>query len=505
MRTALISLLIILIVFYQYFLDHKLNEHKFGQILSGLINIFWSLSIISIIAVLILENHNPTKTLSWIIVFFFLPLVGLILYFVFGKNVRKSKIYNKKETEDYLKIEHLVEIEDDYHGDIEYALSQNNLIRQVNKLLENNNKAFLTHRNSIEVYCDGVDAIDAICEEIDKAKESVHFQFYIIRSDETGELVKKHLIKKAGEGVQVRVLYDAVGSWTLTKEYIESLRQGGVEVVPFSPVKFPFISSKLNYRNHRKIVVIDGKVGFVGGINISDKYRHKPKYWRDTHLRLKGDAVHSLQAIFANDWLFSTGKDLFVKSYFPQIEEKQLNPIQIISSGPDSNWDTIMQGYFAMISSAEEYIHITTPYLILNESLLTAIKVAALSGIEVKIIVPGEPDHNVVYWASRSYYKELLRSGVRLYEYQNGFIHSKILSVDGIVTTIGSANMDIRSFIHNFEVNAVIYSMELTEKMNKIFLEDMSNSKELSLEDLKKRKVLEKMRDSTARLFSPLL
>ena len=505
MRTALIILLVLLILFYQYFLSHKFGEIAFGQLLSALINLIWSLTIISIVALLILENHNPTKTLSWIIVFFFLPVVGLILYFVFGKNIRKKKMYMRKEIEDYEKIKELVELEEDYHGDIEYSLSQNTVIRQVNKLFENNNKAFLTHRNEIEVYCDGVVTIDSMCNEIDKAKKSIHVQFFIIRSDDTGKLLRDHLVKKAREGVEVRVLYDAVGSWNISKDYLKSLQSEGIEVAAFSPVKFPIATSKLNYRNHRKIVVVDGKVGFVGGLNISDKYRHRPIYWRDTHMLIRGDAVHSLQAIFANDWLFCTGKDLFKKEYFPDIEVKKLNPIQIISSGPDSNWDTIMQGYFAMISLAEEYIHITTPYLVLNESLLTAIKVSALSGVEVKIIVPGTPDHNLVYWASRSYYKELLQSGVRLFEYQKGFVHSKIISVDGVATSIGSANMDIRSFIHNFEVNAFIYGNELTEKMNQVFLEDLENSRELTMEDIAKKKVLERMRDSTARLFSPIL
>ncbi len=485
--------------------------------LNSSLRIIWGLTVLTVIFVLIMENRSPSKTLSWILILFFLPVAGIILYLVFGRNFRKKRIYTRKEFSDYEKLRQINKIEDegllgdkvDPGTDLKrnYDASGPATVL-INRLLENNNKAFLSYHNRIHIYRDGKEVFAELCESIDRAVKSIHLQFFVVKGDETGQILKRLLIKKAQSGVSVRLLYDAVGSWNIGKRFVKDLIAGGVNAVPFSPVEFPFISSKMNYRNHRKIAVIDGKTGFLGGVNIADRYLHKDKYfgyWRDTHLKIEGEAVSPLQAIFLNDWSFATDEDLFRKEFFSPQEVESINPLQIISSGPDSDWESIMQGYFAMISTAAENINIVSPYLVLNESMLTAVKVSALSGVRVRLIVPCKPDHHLVYWASRSYYQELMEAGVEIYEYRKGFIHSKYITVDGYLASIGSANMDIRSFTQNMEVNAFLFSKDLTEKLNEIFEEDLQNSEQIILEEYHNRGYYIRIKESFNRLFSPVL
>jgi cardiolipin synthase len=459
--------------------------------------------------VIILENRNPIKTLAWLLVLILLPFVGIILYFYFGRNYRKVKIFSRKELQDVESSKQLLQsIEFDVGRmmqlDDEKIKSKSHLV----KLLINNSKSLLTEKNKLKVLSYGKETFAAIISDITQARHHIHLEFYIIEDDLIGNTIKNHLIQKAREGIEVRIIYDDVGSWSLTKRFISQLNYAGAEVYSFMPVKTYRFANKLNYRNHRKIIIIDGNVGYVGGLNIADRYNRDesdPAYWRDTHLRLEGDSVKSLQFIFLTDWYFMSRQLLKDLVYFPhhQILEKHL--VQILASGPDSDWASIMQTYFSAIATAYNYVYISTPYFLPNESILTALKTAALSGVDVRIILPMQIDTVLAKWSSRSYVEELLESGIRVYFYKKGFTHSKILIVDGVLVSVGTANMDVRSFDQNFEVNALIYDRDICEVVQSIFFEDISNSEMLSLNEFSKRPFSQKLRESIARLFSPLL
>jgi cardiolipin synthase A/B len=506
-KVFLLILIAVVIFVYANFFSHIFHNLRITVIIPYIINIIWGFTIIVVITVLLLENQSPSKTLSWILILVFLPIAGFVLYLLFGRNYRKRKLYSAKERSDQRELRALSKVQLDENRSY-FEGTDHKIVQQITKLFENNNKAFLSFNNDVEILTDGVETFSHLTKAISDADFSIHLQFFVIENDNTGKKLQELLIKKAREGVSVRVLYDAVGCWRLNRKYIDPLKRAGVTIAPFSPVEFPSINSRLNFRNHRKIGVIDGKIGFVGGVNIADKYLHLSKYygyWRDTHLQITGKAVHSLQALFFADWAFCTGEHLFTKEHFPEVTTEAYNPVQIVSSGPDSNWESIMQGYFAMISLALKNINIVTPYLILNESILTAIKVAALSGIDIKIVVPKKPDHLLVFWGSRSYFEELIQAGVKIYIYQKGFIHSKIMTIDGMVSSIGTANMDIRSFTQNFEVNAFIYSYELTKRLDEVIAEDLQNSKMITWDELQNKPIHSRIAESTARLFSPLL
>jgi cardiolipin synthase len=328
--------------------------------------------------------------------------------------------------------------------------------------------------------------------------------------------LKELLIRKASEGVEIRFIYDDVGCWNLGPRFKAELRKAGVQFVPFMPVWIPFLNSRLNYRNHRKLVIVDGSIGFLGGLNIGDKYMGKSKYfgyWRDSQVKLRGESVMALQAIFLMDWFFVSKQNLLTRESFanfaqlpePSSQEELYKPVQITASGPDTDHASIMQAYFCAISNARRSIRITTPYLILNGSLLMAFKTAALSGVKIQIILPGKADHFIVFWGSRSYYRELLELGVEIYEYQAGFIHAKVLIVDDELLSTGTANMDLRSFNHNFEVAAMIYDESITAQALEHFAEDMSKSRKVVLDEFQRRSIFKKGVESLCRLFSPLL
>jgi cardiolipin synthase len=308
--------------------------------------------------------------------------------------------------------------------------------------------------------------------------------------------------------VEVRLIYDDVGCWGLSSKYLQRLSDAGVQIHNFLPVVFPWLSSKVNYRNHRKIIVVDGKYGFTGGINIAQRYISGTEWgpWRDTHLMLEGDSVTSLQVIFLTDWYFVSGQRLTDrKKYFYESDIREQALVQIATSGPDSDWASILQAFFAAITRAEKHIYISTPYFIPPESLLTAIKVAALSGIDVRIILPARSDSKVALWATRSYISELLDAKVKVYLYQAGFNHSKVLMIDGQFCSVGTANMDIRSFEDNFEISAIIYDTQLTETLEKTFFDDLKNCTQVEPEQWSNRPLFKTLGESFARLFSPLL
>ncbi|MCF8371021.1 MAG: cardiolipin synthase [Bacteroidales bacterium] len=480
-------------------------EGMWAIIIRAIIFIFIAFPLV----VILFENRNPIKSIAWIMVLILLPIVGIILYLYFGRNYRKEKIFTRKEFADAESSRQLydpfgIDIEEVEKNSSEKIKSKLKLM----KLLLNNSRARLTIGNLVKVLNNGKETFDSIFIELDRAKHHIHLEYYIIEDDEIGNRVKNKLIEIAKRGVKIRLIFDDVGSWSLSDDYLNDLRDVGVEIYSFMRVRTYRFANKINYRNHRKILVVDGKVGFVGGVNIADRYlkgRDGKGFWRDTHLRIEGDAVKNLQIIFLMDWYFMSNKIINDKIYFPDhhVDEKHL--IQITTSGPDSDWANIMQTFFSAIATASEYVYISTPYFLPNESILTAMRTAALSGVDVKIILPEKNDSWLTNYSSRSYIQDLIEAGVEVFLYTKGFTHSKLLMVDDVFATVGTTNMDIRSFDQNFEVNALIYDEDITAEIKSAFIEDLSNSERVDFEKFQNRPLKQKFLESLARLFSPLL
>jgi cardiolipin synthase len=481
------------------------NQGLFWMIL----DVVLLLTILVMVVVIVLENQDPIKTLSWILILFLIPLGGIVLYIYFGVNPKKRKMIIMKEMSDRMSLDRLIQ-------DQLIRLSKKVFIRDprlVSKrhlmnLLLNNSKALITECNKIRVLNNGRQTFGSIIYEMENARHHIHLEFYIIEDDQIGNRIKEILIRKALAGCDVKVLYDDLGSWSLSRRYVRELTSSGVKVINFMPVRTYAFANKLNFRLHRKIIVVDGRVGFVGGINIADRYLRglgKNNRWRDTHLRLEGESVRSLQAIFLLDWNYAGQTEDYDLRYFPENTVTDRKLVQIVASGPDSDWESIMQAYFAAIATATQYVYISTPYFLPNQSILTALKTAALSGIDVKLLLPERNDSWMVWRSSRSYVNELLEAGVHIYFYLKGFTHSKLMIVDDVFSSVGTANMDIRSFNQDFEANALIYDEEITRQLKQDFEEDIENSKEILIAEWDKRMAVEKVQESVARMFSPLL
>lgn len=481
------------------------------DIYSILLGVLFFLNIVLAIIVIFLERKDAASTWAWLMVLFFIPFLGFFMYLLFGQNLTKRKLF---QWEDRKKIGIDKMLSDQIIG-----ISTRNFEFH-NEVIENsrdiiymhlvNNDAVLTQDNAVKIYTDGDDKFTALFDDIKAAKDHIHLQYYILKRDNLGKKLIKLLIEKAKQGVKVRVLYDDLGSRSLTKGFFKELRAAGGEVEAFFPSRFHFINLRLNYRNHRKLAIIDGKIGYVGGFNVGDEYLGlNPKfgYWRDTHLRIKGSAVYPIQTRFILDWNQASHRhDIhYAPSYFPLLDHTGSVGMQIVTSGPDSEWEQIKNGYIKMISSAKESILIQTPYFIPDASVLDTLKVAALSGVDVSIMIPNKPDHMFVYWATYSYIGEMLKAGVRIFIYDNGFIHAKTIIVDEQIASVGTANIDVRSFRLNFEVNAFIYDEEISSKLVDSFFEDVALSKELTQEDYLHRPLMIRFKESISRLLSPIL
>ena len=484
-----------------------ITKNFWGDWIVGSVSVLFTLSIVFICIVIFLENRHPSHTITWLVVLGGFPLVGFFFYLFFGRNIKKRRLFEKKALLDEKAFLEIEGNQSSYQDKIEHMGDHQQLLFKLAHRLGHSPISFSTKTKALT---DGIETFEHIFQEIKKAKHHIHLEYYIVRDDQIGQELKNVLIKKAQEGVEVRFLYDAVGCWKLSKQYIKELGESGIEMVPFLPVRIPLLNNKINFRNHRKIVVIDGEVGFVGGLNVGDEYLGKDSYfgfWRDTHLLIKGEAVRTLQMIFLQDWYYMTDKKLLPHMYLASPTEalEETGGVQLIASGPDNKWDVIKNLFFSMIISAKESIWIASPYFVPDEDILTALKVAALSGIDVRLLVPKRPDKKIVYYASRSYFPELLEAGVKVYEYEKGFLHSKIIIVDYELASIGTANMDMRSFHLNFEVNAFLYRTGSTQKLVDAYINDINHSREIVLEQFSKRSLPVKLFESGARLMSPLL
>ena len=467
------------------------------------------INFILVIDLIFRGKRNIDNTLTWIVILVLVPPLGFILYAMFGRSIAKNNMFRVKEKEDRVIKNKILESYVEIESNLDPYLDEN---KDIIYTLANSNNAHFTADNDVDIYPESNMFFNSLLEELKKAEEYINIQFYIFKDDRIGKEIIEILKEKAQSGVEVRLLYDAVGGRNLSKKAVKEMKEAGVQVANFFPSFLNIINFNINFRNHRKIVVIDGKVGFVGGFNVGDEYLGRdPKFgeWRDTHIKLTGSCVIDLSMRFLLDWRYTTKENLDLAKYFTKKRKKSTGNvgIQIVSSGPDiTELDEIKYGYMKMIQKARDYVYIQSPYLILDKTLMETLKVACLSGVDVRIMIPSKPDHPFVYWASYSYAGELLDYGAKIYTYgEDAFLHAKTIVYDDSVASIGTANMDIRSFELNFEVNAFIYSEEKAREQRMIFERDIKNSREITKEIYESRSTYIKIKESISRLLSPVL
>ncbi|WP_226582505.1 cardiolipin synthase [Halobacillus litoralis] len=473
------------------------------------LSIILGLNVLLALAIIFLERRDASATWAWLMVLLFIPIAGFVLYLIFGRRLSDKEIFtwDKKSRLGLLTAvqEQLKAIKEDrldvQHKDI---IPYEDLIYMHLK----NNDALLSQNNEVEVFTDGQKKFHALLEDIENARDHIHLLYYIIRDDNLGNRLADVLIKKANEGVKVKLLYDDMGSRLIKRSFKRKLEDAGIQVESFFPSLIPKVNLKINYRNHRKLAIIDGKIGYIGGFNIGDEYlgfNKKFGYWRDTHLRVAGEAVNNMQTRFILDWNHASSGDIVYEERYYQAEPTGDVGMQIVSSGPDSEWEQIKHGYLKMILSAKEYVYIQTPYFIPDDSLLDALRVAVLSGVDVRIMIPNKPDHPFVYWATFSNIGDMLKAGATIYVYQKGFLHAKTIVVDGKIASVGTANIDVRSFRLNFEVNAFLYHPDVAQLLADRFHEDIVDSTELTFKLYQSRSKWIRFKEAISRLLSPIL
>ena len=449
------------------------------------------------VIVVISENRSPIKTIAWLLVLIFVPLLGLIVYYFFGQDTRRMRQHSEKK---YQKIKDLSFKSLTPNRNVKILPEYANLIA----LLKNSNLSPVLQGSKVEVITEGARMFEILLEDIQKARHHIHIEFFIFKNDRTGKIVRDLLMKKASEGVEVRFIYDKVANWWVPKKFYREMKKSGVKIASLMDAKFVKFAEKLNYRNHRKVVVIDGITSYMGGMNISNNYYINPN-WRDTFLRIQGQGALGLQTCFLIDW-YSSGEPLLDdKNYFPEAKDYTQNLMQIATGGPYSLYHNLLQATVNIIIGAKKYIYMQTPYFLPNEPLFQALQMAALSGIDVRLMVSGKSDSSYVDPASRSYYADLLEAGMRIFELQGKFLHAKTLVTDDMLSVIGSANLDFRSFETNFEINCYLYDPYIARHNKEIFLQDMEKCKEIHYEEWTKRPKWKKFFESVMRLFAPLM
>ena len=462
--------------------------------------VLYVVTAVSLILGLLVNGVRPSKTLAWLLAIFTIPVGGILLYLLLGRNRRKNKILKKKDvsfngtTATFQQIPQEIDME------------QQRIINLVGK----NCGFYPVKGNRAILLKDGKTTFESIFQALENANSYIYLQYYIFEEGDLADRLLQLFQSKVKKGLKVRMIYDSVGSFTLSKKYIKALKAAGVEVFPFLPFRFDRFLSALNYRNHRKIIVVDGIHGFTGGINISDKYlKGDPDLgiWHDMHLQITGPAVGQLEEVFLSDWFLVSEEQLYLgkPEKFDFVNPEDSVPIQIVSSGPEDDFATIQQVYFSMITSAKKYLYITNPYVMPGPEILHALQTASLSGVDVRLLVSERGDNTIVDWSIRSYFEPLLRAGVRLFLFPDGFLHSKIIVSDDTLATVGTANIDMRSFEHNYEVNALVYDKGFAQKLKKDFLNDCLNSIELDYNQFKQRTWVTKLKEGTAKVFSPIL
>lgn len=465
--------------------------------------------IFQIATILILEFRNPGKAVAWMLILFLFPVIGFILYYFVAQDYKKRRKLRRRGSRVFQEIrsrlwQQAAIIDSiDQMNNPEYRHQE-----RLFGLLTHISESPVTGCNETKVLTDGEKTFTAMLEAMEHAKDHIHMESYIFRADGIGYSFQRVMLRKAREGVKVRFICDGLGSYQLKSSFVQELRDGGVEVYFFLPALLATFDRRVNYRNHRKILVVDGTVGFVGGLNVGDEYLGldgKLGYWRDTHLQVSGDAVYFLQNAFLGDWRLASGQRINHPELYPVHHCQGREQVQVLTSGPDQHWDAIQEMCFGAIAVAKRRIWITSPYFIPDPSIYNAIKTAAVSGVDVKIIIPCKSDGRIVKFASLSYVEELLQSGVKFYQYQKGFIHAKVMIVDDLLASVGTANMDMRSFFCNFEMTAILFDEAPIQHLCEDFLNDLGESREIELKAFSRRTKLQKGLELLCRLLSPLL
>ena len=473
--------------------------------MGGLLYIGYALMVIVALAAIIhvlMDNRQPAKTMAWVLVIGFIPVIGVVFYLFFGINHRKERIISQGQMDELTKRSML-----SFVGQHNFRVPERQ--KPLVDLFVNQNLALPFKDNRIDIMTDGYAFFPELLKDIAEATHHIHINIYIFEDDALGRLVADALMTKARQGVKVRLIYDDVGCWRVGKRFFEQMREAGVEVVPFLPVHFPSFTSKVNYRNHRKIIVIDGRIGYIGGMNIARRYVSEK--WRDTMLRVQGGVVYALQRAFLVDWYFVDHTLITDRIYYPPVSEELTAKnhqlvAQVVTSGPMARYPEIMQGFVRIILAARRYIYIETPYFLPNEPILFALKTAALAGVDVRLMCPLYSDARFLDWASRSYLREIHEAGAKIYLYEPGFLHSKLLISDDSLVSCGSTNVDFRSLENNFEANVFVYDEGTALRLKKIFLDDQSQA--VLLSDVPNRlhpKFYARLWESFTRLVSPLL
>ncbi|MGL5435863.1 MAG: cardiolipin synthase [Lachnospiraceae bacterium] len=474
------------------------------------------INVVLSVIIVFFQRRDPKAVWTWLLILYFIPVFGFLFYLIFAQDFRKNRMFRVKEIED--KMRYSIKSQEDFFRKHDNDW-EDPIVNNYGDLIYYNLQtagSVLTLRNQVTLLTDGKEKFECLRQDLTKAKHFIHIQYYIIKDDEVFASLIPILKDRIKNGVEVRILYDGMGGRFVPKKRWRQLKEMGIKIGCFFPPFLGKLNLRVNYRNHRKIVVIDGHTGYVGGFNVGREYiGSDPRfgYWRDTHLRITGEAVISLQIRFALDWNYAVKENLFKDSFyftdFLGIHQNDIPfsilGIQIITSGPDSQNRLIRDNYLELFHKARHHIYIQTPYFVPDDTILSALKIAAQSGVDVKLMIPCKPDHPFVYWATYSYVGDMLEAGVRCYTYEDGFLHAKGVTVDGQVSCYGTANMDIRSFELNFEVNAIIYDEETTERLEAIFLEDLPHCREVTKEIYANRNLWIRIREQFSRLLSPLL
>lgn len=468
------------------------------------------INLLTIVYMIFKERRSPNNIIAWILILYIAPFIGFIVFLLVGRKINKSNMFGIKDAE--------IKILEKYNRQVrersKTKVKNNNIKnRDIIMALETMDYSPYRNDNKVCIYSNGEEFFEALLESLNKAKKSINIEFYIFKNDEIGTKILDILEEKAKNGIEVRLLYDSVGSRLLNRDVLKKLKAVGGKTGEFFPSWLKFINLNMNFRNHRKIVVIDNKVGFVGGFNVGDEYLGKSKkfgYWRDTHIKFKGSAVKDLNLRFLADWRYATKEEVDLSHVLEGSDENIGEPnagMQIVSSGPNlSDRYEIKLAYLKMIQRSKEYLYIQSPYLIIDKSIADSLKLASASGVDVRIMIPGKGDHPFVYWANLVYAGELLEYGIKIYHYdKNAFLHSKTIVIDDEICSIGTANMDTRSFELNFEVNAFIYSEAISKQQKNEFEKDITKCEELTLEKYQNRSRIVKIKESLSRLFSDIL
>lgn len=457
------------------------------------------------------EKRDISAIWAWLLVLMILPIIGFFFYAIFGRKITNKKIFNMK-SQIRLGIDTIVANQEERLRDnkLSAASEITNSAKEMVNMFLRTDKAILTEQNEIDIFTDGKEKFSHLFADLKAAQHHINIEYFTIRDDETGRQLVQILEERAAAGVRIRVIFDQFGSHGRNKKLFKKLQELGGEVEPFLAGKFQLLTFRVNFRDHRKLVIIDGKLGYIGGFNVANQYLKESKkfgYWRDTHIRIQGDGVLSLQSRFFLDWnaTHKTKRVDFNKQYFPQSNVQGTTALQIVSSGPDSDLEQIKRGYMQMIATARESIVIQTPYFIPDSGMLEVIQNAALSGIDVHVMIPQMPDHPFVYQATKYYANEILQRGAKVSVYNGGFLHAKVIIVDGKIASVGSANFDIRSFKLNFEANAFMYDKKVAEKLVAVFHEDLKNSSPLTLQDFINQSLWQGFKQKFSRLLSPIL